>query len=561
MKRKSKHKQLIDQVLSAISARTTSWLNLSYTGIIVGIFFGALSLTPSLLPRTWLFQGIVSGISLAVGYGIGNLISATWRFMQLPLFTKENVRPLQHIVVGLDILWLLHILTQTGKWQNTLRGIIGVTTSASTNIAITLLFAITVGLILLSIARLIRYTTRRVSQFATRYVPPRVAFVFGVLFSIWLFGSVMSGAFRSQALRLANNTFSVADQGIKEGSYEPLSPLRSAGPGSFVSWDDLGRQGKEFVGRGPTQNDIASFHAEAQEPIRVYASLNNGETHQERAQVVLQELLRTNAFDRSKLVIATSTGTGFIDPNAVDTFEYLHAGDTAFATQQYSYLPSWISLLTEGQTAKDAGIALFNEVHGYWQQLDPETRPELYLYGLSLGAYGSQASISRVELLNDPVDGALWVGSPFVSEFWNRITADRDPGSPAWLPRYQEGRVVRFTGEENNLYDLPGPWQENKIIYVQYPSDPVVFFSTDHIFFEPDWLEQPRGPGVTEDFNWYPFVTFWQLAFDFMSAGSTPPGYGHIYSTDIYIDSWQALTAPTLDQEIIDQIKQHFNQY
>src|SRR5699024_6908934 len=42
---------------------------------ITGVFFATLflcwSLTPSLLPRGWLFQGLIGGINAALGYGVG----------------------------------------------------------------------------------------------------------------------------------------------------------------------------------------------------------------------------------------------------------------------------------------------------------------------------------------------------------------------------------------------------------------------------------------------------------------------------------------------------------
>jgi uncharacterized membrane protein len=44
-------------------------------------------------------------------------------------------------------------------------------------------------------------------------------------------------------------------------------------------------------------------------------------------------------FERSVLVVATPTGSGWLDNGAVDTLEYLHGGDTAIVATQYSYLP------------------------------------------------------------------------------------------------------------------------------------------------------------------------------------------------------------------------------
>ena len=45
------------------------------------------------------------------------------------------------------------------------------------------------------------------------------------------------------------------------------------------------------------------------------------------------------------LIVVMPTGTGWIDPAAMDTVEYLHGGDVASVAIQYSYLTSWLSLL------------------------------------------------------------------------------------------------------------------------------------------------------------------------------------------------------------------------
>lgn len=530
-------------------ARTWSRVNLayplSYVGIMLALLFYAMSLTPSLLPRAWLFQGVASGLSLASGYALGALIMSIWRFLQLKELSGRNAH-IAKVAAGLFVGWQVgFVILHTGTWQNHVRELVGMPPAESTHLIRVTLIALAIATLLLLIARLILYFTKLAINQFNKYVPRRVAVVLGVGITLWFFGSVVSGAFAKNAMQFASNVFSVADRNIKDGTVKPESPLRSGSPDSLVEWESLGRQGKSFVGTGPTQAELARFTEGAIEPIRVYSSLQNGDTHEKRAELALEELIRTNAFEREQLLIATTTGTGYLDPNAVDTFEYVHGGNTAIVGMQYSYLPSWISLISDGETAKEAGIALFNQVHGYWQQLDPESRPEVYLYGLSLGAYGSQASISRVEALNDPVDGALWVGPPFVSEFWNRITENRDPGSPEWLPVYQEGRVIRFTGADNALYDPPAKWQDNRIIYLQNATDPVVFFSTDYLWQAPGWLEGKRGPGVTDDMSFYPLVTFWQLAVDFLGAGSTPEDFGHLYSKSTYIESWAALTEPS----------------
>ncbi|MHC5005097.1 MAG: alpha/beta-hydrolase N-terminal domain-containing protein [Planctomycetota bacterium] len=70
-----------------MSTRTTSarsWASFSLVGLIsAGVLF-AISLTPSLLPRVYVTQGLLSGIALAVGYGMGVVVTWLWRFLEIP---------------------------------------------------------------------------------------------------------------------------------------------------------------------------------------------------------------------------------------------------------------------------------------------------------------------------------------------------------------------------------------------------------------------------------------------------------------------------------------------
>ena len=77
------------------------------------------------------------------------------------------------------------------------------------------------------------------------------------------------------------------------------------------------------------------------------------------------------------------------------------------------------------------------------------------MHGLSLGAYGSEQSARLHEMIEDPVQGALWSGPPFSSPIWSAVTRARNPGTPEWLPTYGDGSIVRFTNQQNHL-DIPG---------------------------------------------------------------------------------------------------------
>ena len=58
--------------------------SLSAGGVVLGTIFFAASLTPTLIPRTLLMQGALSGACFAIGYAMGVGWRWLWRYMQLP---------------------------------------------------------------------------------------------------------------------------------------------------------------------------------------------------------------------------------------------------------------------------------------------------------------------------------------------------------------------------------------------------------------------------------------------------------------------------------------------
>ena len=173
------------------------------------------------------------------------------------------------------------------------------------------------------------------------------------------------------------------------------SRTRSGGPGSLVAWDSLGREGRKFTGLGPTAADISAFTGEpALAPIRAYAGLESAESTEERANLAVADLERAGGFDRKYLVVATTTGSGWVDPAAIDTVEYMTGGDSAIVAIQYSYLPSWISYLVDQKRAREAGRALFDAVYSKWSALPQDSRPRLLVFGESLGSFGGETAFS-----------------------------------------------------------------------------------------------------------------------------------------------------------------------
>jgi uncharacterized membrane protein len=211
---------------------------------------------------------------------------------------------------------------------------------------------------------------------------------------------------------------------------------------------------------------------------------------------------------------------------------------------QYSYLPSMLALPTDGAYGAENARALFQAVYGHWTRLPKDTRPALYLYGVSLGALNTERSFDLHDIIGDPFRGVLLTGPPFRSELWHHMTAERRPDSPAWLPRFRDGSVVRFMNQQGGLEVGDAPWGPFRIAFLQYASDPMTFFSVGSLFFEPDWMRGARAPDVSPALRWYPIVSTVQLAADMAVANAPPPGFGHNFAAEHYIDAWRALMEP-----------------
>jgi uncharacterized membrane protein len=331
-----------------------------------------------------------------------------------------------------------------------------------------LLVTVLAGYIVLVLCRSIYTFFKLVIRWFQKALPHRVANVLGGLFAGFLLITLLNGVLIDGFFAAANQSFSVTDSLLEDGVIQPQANEKSGSPQSLSPWDELGRQGRKFVSTGPTAEQIGEFSGEESlEPVRVYVGLNSGDDIQSRADLALDELQRTGAFEREVLVVATTTGTGWLDPKAVDPLEYIHGGDTAIVGVQYSFLPSWISLFADQQITKDTSTIVFSTIHDYWRQLPEESRPEIYVYGLSLGSFGAESVLSSINIVNEPLDGAVFSGPTLFNQLHSELTEQRDDSSPAWQPVVDDGRTVRFTGKENALNIPSAEWEDTRIVYTQ----------------------------------------------------------------------------------------------
>ncbi len=522
---------------------TKFWRSLSAGGIAVGALFFVASLTPTLIPRTYLTQGVLSGACFAAGYGIGVAWRWLWRYMELPEPRSQVQRWLNIAAALICGAIALLFLWRTTEWQNSIRELMKLEPVTSAHPFEVCLISVVTFMVIIVLARLFKTVVHLTSNTTARFVPPRVSRVIGFAVSLLLFWTIANGVLIRTALHLLDSSFAAFDALMEPDRVRPTSPLKTGSAASLLGWEELGRAGREFVASGPDAKEIEAFtQRPALEPIRVYVGLRARDTAEQRARLALDELIRVGGFDRSTLVIITPTGTGWVDPAGIDTLEYLHDGDVASVAIQYSYLASWLSLLVEPGYGGEASRALFHEVYDYWTTLPKDHRPKLYLYGLSLGAMNTERSNELFEVLGDPYQGVLLAGPPFPSGIWRSITDQRDEGSPFWLPRFRDGSYVRFTSQENALA-IPGAhWGPMRVVYLQYASDPITFFDPLSFYRAPQWMAKPRGPDVSPALRWYPVVSFLQQLVDIATATTVPMGHGHVYAPEHYIDAWVEVT-------------------
>ena len=257
--------------------------------------------------------------------------------------------------------------------------------------------------------------------------PPRIAAITSALLVATLTVLLLNGVVAKYSMRVMNSSFAALNDETTAESEPTTSPLRSGGPGSLVTWDSIGLQGRVFIGTGPTVADLERFNgAPAKEPVRSYVGLGSEGDPRENAKLAVAEMERSGAFSRKIIAVAGTTGTGWINRSTVDSLEYMYNGDTATVAIQYSYLPSWLSFLVDNERCRRAGQALFEAVSARVRKIPEAQRPKLVVFGESLGTSGAEAPFGTIPDIAARTDGAFFAGPIVNNPVWKATLRDRD---------------------------------------------------------------------------------------------------------------------------------------
>lgn len=513
-------------------------------GLFLAALFFTASLTPSLIPREAVMQGALGGVVAIIGYHIGRFLGVGWRWLELPRPADRTLRIGEWLLLALGLGVLIFGLSRVAQWQDATRTVMNLPPLEDARPLVILATGLFVFFALWLFFRIVGALLWAIDAALMRVLPRRIAIGLGLAATVWLVWALVDGVLLQRALRAADASFEAADVLIEPEIPQPTDPDVTGSAMSLVEWDKMGRWGRFFVTQGPKAEEIGEFYGPgAMDPVRVYIGRRSADDAQARANLALAELIRTGGFERSTLVVVVPVGTGWMDPGGHDTLEFMTGGDVATVAVQYSYLTSALSLMVHPEYGVEQARVLFDTIYDHWTTLPPESRPKLYVHGLSQGSYNSQRTIRLYDMLGDPISGALWAGSPFLSPLWQNVRDGRELSSTEWQPQFGNGSLVRVINQAGRALPNQTQWGPVRMVFLHYPSDPIVAFTFDSAVRRPDWFTEARAPDVSPKLQWFPIVTMFQLALD-MAVSLQVEGHGHYYIGDDYIDAWALVLDP-----------------
>lgn len=535
-------------------------MDISLIGVVGALVMYGVSVSPSLLARSWQWHAVASGVLSAVGYIVGLTIQRFYALV-VPRLGVEITAPksvsiaFRAVLLLGFFLWFLRWLLQSYRERKRANHLVGMRGETLGEYLLGTFCAFILMLALLGIAWGLQWIGRAIVIVLSRWMH----MVFALALSLLILVVIVYALTSQVLLKLGINFFTrharKMNNRTAKGIVQPQVSERSGSPQSRSSWRAVGGQGRVFLGRGPSRADIeAVTGCSAMEPIRVYAGMpEEGQSLQSAADLVVEELHRTGAFDRAVILIATSTGSGWVDEWQVQPVEYLTRGNCATASMQYSFVPSSINFLTDLDVSEEAAVILFETIRRAVDEIPEDRRPALFVCGESLGAYASQHVFSGIVDVLSRTDGALWVGTPAFTPMHAELTAIRHRGSPEVAPVVANGRHVRFVNVPENLWSDVygrelGDWNFPRVVYAQHPSDPVVWWNSELVWHKPDWISEKVDGDVSLRMQYTRGATYIQVLVDMPVAGTAPGGHGHTYHEEL-IPLWEAILGLREDEK------------
>lgn len=535
-------------------------------GTIAGVRFAAKSYEPSLMPRSAVDQGLITGGSFLTGFLAGSiparllgalpLVGASSGLRIIGLATA-GVRSVHLVRSRLELADTPH--SETAGWAETGAEVVGALALAGLSDGSRMPAAkfTTLGAIALGSAADIENAWRyRTDEPDATYIltslgvaaalNAAVAGLVGVVVAattlptkatnsrgLGAIANIAGGILTIGGIAIAGKIAgSMVLKRIEAGNAQteiayavpPDGHSVSGSTFSLAGYDSLGIQGRRLVSEVTPPDEISEVMGttDAREPVRVFVGVESAESTEDQIELAIQELRRAGGFDKSTIVAASPAGTGYVNYIAIEAAELMALGDVATVAIQYGGLPSMLSM-NRVEYASSLYASLLTRLRSEIDLLDRDI--QLVAYGESLGALTSQQGVKEASTGDDLiVDGALWVGTPFGSALFDELTSD--------------GQVQVYDCFDQYLESDPGDGPAPGVVFVNHDNDPVTKFTPSVAYEMPGWLKPvDRGRGANPNQRWLPGIAFWQGLIDTKNAATVVPGEfystGHDYRADL----------------------------
>jgi hypothetical protein len=323
--------------------------------------------------------------------------------------------------------------------------------------------------------------------------------------------------------------------GERVATKAPITPLPtvSLGPDSLVPQESLGKLARGFLEGALPASTIkaATGRADAVDAVRVMVDFRSAPTSAARVQLMRDEVRRLGVIggaNHRDTIVAVSPAGAVTDLVATDARELLAGGNTAHVAVAFSNKPALASI---GRVRE--GVRQFREVvealRAEIDQLPPERRPRLEVYGESIGGIvGEQAvlkqGIAGLDALG--VDRAVFVGAPSAGRAKRALLA-AEAG-------VETPRVARYAGlDDLDARVAPEVQAGLRVHFLEHAEDAISNLRPRRIW---QATPLPEGAVVHNQADHIPFVTFSHMLGDTVNF-KMPPGQlgarGHNYGADM----------------------------
>ncbi len=448
---------------------------------------------------------------------------------------EQEINALATVVAGTSIaggmyLWRKRRLAATGLVRDEFGDEVSMRTSVQPVRAAAVGIAVTAGLFLMSRAE--RTLARTVGRTVSVLAPATGPYAAAIGHAAVLTAAVYAGG--RGITKVYHMTEDAGTATEAAYSARPDSPYVS-GSWNQGTWETFGREGRRYINMAMTSDEIeAVIGGPSMNPIRAYVGLGSDVTPNRRAARAMAELERLKAFEREYIAVFFPTGTGYVNYVALESLEYLTAGNVASVAIQYSVRPSFLSLGEVG-TARESNLLLLNRLAERLSGMPEDARPKVLLFGESLGSLGGQDVLcprGTDDLDHLKVHRALFIGTPYTSVWRQRWLATPQIVDP-------EGIVVEVQGIEEWRALPTDQRRRARVVLLTHTNDPIPKFGAPLIIQEPDWMgpADERPTGVPRETIFIPGLTFLNTAVDLLNADHVVPGtfeaYAHDYRADL----------------------------